>query len=77
MQQENFLQQASQKSVKLKTLIKKVRNFMDRTKRTINDNKFLNIPRRISAKGKNAEEKMDKNGKWIVYEVNKEKTLVE
>lgn len=50
---------------------------MDRTKRTINDNKFLNIPRRISAKGKNAEEKMDKNGKWIVYEVNKEKTLVE
>lgn len=42
---------------------------MDRTKRTINDDKLLSILRRISAKGKNAEVKMDKNGKWIVYEV--------
>lgn len=50
---------------------------MDITKRTINDDKLLNILRRISAKGKNAEVKLDKNGKWIVYEVSKEKKLVE
>lgn len=50
---------------------------MDMTKRTINDDKLLNILRRISAKGKNAEVKLDKNGKWIVYEVSKEKKLVE
>lgn len=50
---------------------------MDRIKRTTNDDKLLNLLRRISAKGKNAEVKMDKSGKWIVYEVSKEKTLVE
>lgn len=49
---------------------------MDRTMRTINDDKLLNILRRISEKGKNAEVKMDKNGKWVVYEVSKEKKLV-
>lgn len=49
---------------------------MDITKRTLNDDKLLNILRRISAKGKNAEVKLDKNGKWIVYEVSKEKKLV-
>lgn len=50
---------------------------MDRAKRTTNDDKLLCILKRISAKGKNAEVKMDKNGKWIVYEVSKERTLVE
>lgn len=41
-----------------------------------NDRKMVEEVKRISAKGNNAEVKQSKDGKWIVYEVKKEKKMV-
>lgn len=40
------------------------------------DSKLLEILKRISKKGNNAEVKQNRDGTWTVYEVKKQKTLV-
>lgn len=40
------------------------------------DRKMVEEVKRISAKGHNAEVKQSKDGKWIVYEVKKDKKMV-
>lgn len=40
------------------------------------DSKMVAEVKSISARGNNAEVKQDKNGKWIVYEVQKKKKKV-
>lgn len=40
------------------------------------DSKLLEILKKISAKGHNAEVKQNGDGTWTVYDVKKEKTMV-
>lgn len=40
------------------------------------DQKMVNLVKTISEKGSHAEVKKDKDGNWIVYEVNKKKRVV-
>lgn len=49
---------------------------MDRLPIGINDMQVLDLIKKISAKGHNAEVKQNKDGTWTIYDVKKEKTTV-
>lgn len=50
---------------------------MDRIEKNKNDFELLKKLKEISAKGHNAEVKQNKDGTWVVYDVKKEKMMIE